>query len=59
MDSTSKQPRATSEEGPRLKVCPEQSMIDEAFAGVLNNIQLRECMQNKGYIHALLPSFFA
>jgi endoglucanase len=55
----SKQPRATSEEAPRLKVRPEQGVIDGAFAGVLNNIQLHECRQNKGYIHALLPSFSA
>jgi len=51
----SKQPRATSEEAPRLKVRPEQSVIDRALAGILNNIQLRECKQNQGYIHALLP----
>jgi endoglucanase len=51
-----KQPRATSEEAPRLKVRPEQPVIDRALAGILNNIQLRECNQNKGYIHALLPS---
>jgi cellulase (glycosyl hydrolase family 5) len=51
-----KQPRATSEEFPRLKVRPEQTVIDRAFAGILNNIQLRECTQNKGYIRALLPS---
>ena len=50
-----KQPRATSEEAPRLKVRPEQSVIDRALAGILNNIQLRECKQNQGYIHALLP----
>jgi len=53
-----KQPRATSEEAPRLKVRPEQAVIDRALAGILNNIQLRECTQNKGYIHALLPSAF-
>jgi aryl-phospho-beta-D-glucosidase BglC (GH1 family) len=52
----SKQPRATSEEAPRLKVRPEQPVIDRALAGILNNIQLRECKQNQGYIHALLPS---
>ena len=50
-----KQPRATSEEAPRLKVRPEQSVVDRALAGILNNIQLRECKQNQGYIHALLP----
>jgi hypothetical protein len=50
-----KLPRATSEEAPRLKVRPEQSVIDYAFAGILNNIQFRECMPNNGYIHALLP----
>ncbi len=51
-----KQPRATSEEAPRLKVRPEQAVIDRALAGILNNIKLSECRQNKGYIHALLPS---
>jgi endoglucanase len=50
-----KLPRATSEEAPRLKVRPEQAVIDHAFAGILNNIQFRECVQNKGYVHALLP----
>jgi endoglucanase len=53
----SKQPRATSEEAPRLKVRPEQEVIDRAFAGILNNIQLRQCRRNEGYIHALLPLY--
>jgi endoglucanase len=52
----SKLPRATSEEAPRLKVRPEQSVIDHALAGILTKIQFRECTQNPGYIHALLPS---
>jgi endoglucanase len=52
-----KQPRATSEEAPRLKVRPEQAVIDRALAGILNNIKLGECWQNKGYIHALLSSY--
>jgi endoglucanase len=51
----SKLSRATSEEAPRLKVRPEQPVIDRALAGILKNIQLGECMQNKGYIRALLP----
>src|ERR1700733_7894393 len=50
-----KLPRATSEEAPRLKVRPEQSVIDSALASILKNIQFRECTENKGYIHALLP----
>jgi endoglucanase len=49
-----KLPRATSEEAPRLKVRPEQPVIDGALTGILNNVQFRECTQNKGYIHALL-----
>jgi endoglucanase len=53
-----KLPRATSEEAPRLKVRPEQTVIDHALEGVLNNIQFRECVPNKGYIHALLPSTY-
>jgi hypothetical protein len=52
----SKLPRATSEEAPRLKVRPEQSVIDRALAGILNSIQFRECTENKGYIRALVPS---
>ncbi len=52
----SKLPRATSEESPRLKVRPEQPVIDRALAGILKNIQLSECTHNKGYIRALLPS---
>jgi len=51
----SKLPRATVEESPRLKVRPQQSVIDGAFAGILNNIPFRECTPNEGYIHALLP----
>lgn len=51
----SKLPRATSEEAPRLKVRPEQPVIDRALAGILTNIKLSECTENKGYIHALLP----
>jgi aryl-phospho-beta-D-glucosidase BglC (GH1 family) len=50
-----KLPRATSEEAPRLKVRPEQSVIDSALASILRNIQFRECTENKGYINALLP----
>jgi aryl-phospho-beta-D-glucosidase BglC (GH1 family) len=46
--------RATSEEAPRLKVRPEQPVIDRALAGILKNIPFRECTENKGYIHALL-----
>ena len=52
----SKQPRATSEGAARLKVRPEQPVIDGALAGILNNIPSRKCCQNQGYIHALLPS---
>jgi hypothetical protein len=52
----SKLPRATSEEAPRLKVRPEQSVIDRALAGILNSIQFRECTENKGYIRALVSS---
>jgi endoglucanase len=51
----SKLPRATSEEAPRLKVRPEQEGIDRALAGILANIRFKECTENKGYIHALLP----
>jgi endoglucanase len=51
----SKLPRATSEEAPRLKVRPEQGVIDRALAGVLANIPFSECTENKGYIRALLP----
>ena len=54
----SKLPRATSEEAPRLKVRPEQPVIDRALAGILTNIKLSECTENKGYIYALLPLAF-
>ncbi len=52
----SKLPRATSEEAPRLKVRPEQAVIDGALAGILTNIRFKECTPNPGYIKALLPS---
>ncbi len=52
----SKLPRATSEEAPRLKVRPEQAVIDHALAGILTNIRFKECTPNPGYIKALLPS---
>jgi endoglucanase len=51
----SKLPRATSEEAPRLKVRPEQPLIDRALAGILTNIRFSECTPNHGYIRALLP----
>ena len=51
-----KLPRATSEEAPRLKVRPEEAVIDRGLAGILSNIRFRECTENKGYIRALLPS---
>lgn len=49
-----KLPRATSEVAHRLKVRPEQSVIDRALAGILKNIQFPQCTPNHGYIHALL-----
>ncbi|HEY1964616.1 MAG TPA: hypothetical protein VGG59_06785 [Acidobacteriaceae bacterium] len=39
-----------------MKVRPEQAVIDRALAGILNNIQFRECGQNEGYIRGLLPA---
>jgi hypothetical protein len=48
-----KLPRATSAEAPRLAARPEQIVIDNVLAGILTNIQLRECTVNKGYILAL------
>lgn len=51
-----KLPRATSQESPRLKVRPDQAVIDRALEGILNNIRFSQCTINHGYIHALLPS---
>ena len=52
----SKLPRATSEEAPRLKQRPEQTVIDGSLAGFLKNVSFPECTPNQGYIHALLSS---
>jgi endoglucanase len=40
----------------RLLQRPEQALIDRAFAGLLQNIQLSHCTTNMGYVHALIPS---
>ena len=40
----------------RLLQRPEQALIDRAFAALLQNIQLSHCMENMGYVHALIPS---
>ncbi len=39
----------------RLLQRPEQVVIDRAFAGLLQNIQLSHCTTNLGYVRALLP----
>ena len=39
----------------RLLQRPEQSLIDRAFAELLQNIQLSHCTTNLGYVHALIP----
>jgi endoglucanase len=40
----------------RLKKCPDQAVIDTAFASLLENIQFSHEAINMGYLHALLPN---
>jgi endoglucanase len=40
----------------RLLQRPEQALIDQAFAGLLRNIQLSHCTTNLGYVRALIPA---
>jgi hypothetical protein len=40
----------------RLLQRPGQAIIDRAFAGLLQNIQLSHCTTNLGYVRALIPS---
>ena len=42
--------------GDRLPSRPSQAVIDHAFAGLLENIQVAHCTVNLGYLRALLPS---
>jgi endoglucanase len=48
-----KLPRGLGSVEERLKVRPDQATIDKAFAGLLENIQLRHCHTNAGYLKAL------
>jgi endoglucanase len=48
-----KLPRGAGQTQDRLKVRPSQATIDQAFAGLLENIQLRHCRVNPGYLKAL------
>jgi endoglucanase len=51
-----KLPRGDGSVKERMKQRPPQEVIDAAMAELLENIQLRKCTANAGYIHALLPS---
>jgi len=48
-----KLPRGMGHVEERLKARPSQEVIDRAFAGVLENIQLKHCHVNAGYLKAL------
>jgi len=48
-----KLPRGMGHVEERLKARPAQEVIDRAFAGVLENIQLKHCHVNAGYLKAL------
>lgn len=48
-----KLPRGTGAVEQRLKSRPDQETINRAFAGLLENIQLRNCHVNPGYLKAL------
>lgn len=48
-----KLPRGLGEVKERLTARPPQSVIDRAFAGLLENIQLQHCHVNPGYVDAL------
>ncbi len=48
-----KLPRGLGSVEARLKLRPDQATIDKAFDGVLENIQLRHCRANAGYLTAL------
>jgi endoglucanase len=51
----SKLPRGDGPVKERQAQRPPQPVIDAAFAGLLENIQLTHCSINAGYIHAMLP----
>lgn len=48
-----KLPRGTGAVEARLMSRPDQQTIERAFAGLLENIQLRHCHVNPGYLNAL------
>ena len=52
----SKLPNGVGRTSDRLKARPSQDVIDRAFAGLLQNIQIAHCTTNLGYVRALLPS---
>jgi endoglucanase len=48
-----KLPRGLGQVKERLTARPAQDVIDKAFAGLLENIQLQNCHTNPGYLKAL------
>lgn len=48
-----KLPRGTGQVEERLKARPDQETINRAFAGLLANIELKNCHVNEGYLKAL------
>ena len=48
-----KLPRGLGQVKERLAARPSQEVIDRAFAGVLENIQMKRCHVNPGYLKAL------
>ena len=48
-----KLPRGTGQVEERLKARPDQEVINKAFAGLLENIQVHNAHTNPGYLKAL------
>jgi len=48
-----KLPRGTGQVEERLKTRPDQEIINKAFDGLLQNIQLQQTQINPGYLNAL------
>lgn len=48
-----KLPRGTGQTEERLKVRPEQAVLERAFAGLLENVAVERCTVNEGYLTAL------
>ena len=53
IEAFAKLPRGLSAAEERLKARPEQDVIDKAFAGLLENIEVQRATVNPGYLQAL------